>query len=167
MTGEGDHLGTPQYVVTSVLDTFDHTDDNQSLSLREAVDLANQAVGTQEIWLPAWNFVLTLDRGSLTSDVDTAFGDLDIKESLIVRGVADQTSVAWKPGIVDAVFELLGDCSRDGIVNAADYTVWCDTLGSTTDLRADGDDDGVVDADDYTIWTQNFGHTLQLFDVLV
>jgi hypothetical protein len=57
--------------------------------------------------------------------------------------------------------------NRDGIVDTVDYTVWQDTLGSTTDLRADGDDDGVVDQDDYTIWHQNFGHTLQLFDVLL
>ena len=34
---------------------------------------------------------------------------------------------------------LTGDYNHDGIVSAADYTVWRDTLGSTTDLRADGD----------------------------
>ena len=32
-----------------------------------------------------------------------------------------------------------GDYNRDGTVNAADYTVWRNTLGSTTDLRANGD----------------------------
>jgi arabinogalactan endo-1,4-beta-galactosidase len=30
----------------------------------------------------------------------------------------------------------VGDYNRDGVVDAADYTVWRDTLGSTTDLRA-------------------------------
>ena len=34
---------------------------------------------------------------------------------------------------------LPGDYNFDGIVDAADYTVWVDTKGSTTDLRADGD----------------------------
>ena len=71
LSAAGDHLGTPQYVVTTVADTFDHTNDAESLSIREAVDLANQAAGTQEIWIPAWSFVLTRDRGGLTSDVDT------------------------------------------------------------------------------------------------
>ncbi len=52
-----------------------------------------------------------------------------------------------------------GDYNGDGIVDAADYTVWRDTLGSTSDLRADGDDSGTVDAGDYTVWTSHFGST--------
>ena len=36
----------------------------------------------------------------------------------------------------------LGDYNQDGTVDAADYTVWRDTLGSTTDLRANGDNTG-------------------------
>ena len=50
-----------------------------------------------------------------------------------------------------------GDYNFDGIVNAADYTVWRDTLGSTTDLRADGDHDLVVDGGDYDTWLSKFG----------
>jgi GH35 family endo-1,4-beta-xylanase len=52
-----------------------------------------------------------------------------------------------------------GDFNYDGIVNAADYTVWRDTLGSTTDLRADADGDGMVDSGDYAIWQSKFGTT--------
>jgi hypothetical protein len=60
---------------------------------------------------------------------------------------------------------LPGDYNTDGVVNGADYTVWRDTLGSTTDLRADGSSptpgvpDGVVDECDYAFWKANFGHT--------
>jgi hypothetical protein len=50
-----------------------------------------------------------------------------------------------------------GDYNGDGVVNAADYTVWRDTLGSTTDLRADGNGDGIIDAADYSAWTTNYG----------
>ena len=50
-----------------------------------------------------------------------------------------------------------GDYNGDGIVNAADYTIWRQTLGSTTDLRADGNGDLVIDAGDYNIWSSNFG----------
>lgn len=176
--GAGDHLGTPHYVVTTVADTFNHADNVESLSIREAVDKANTTAGVQEIWIPAWNFVLTRDRttyggGSLT-DIDAAFGDLDIKESLIIRGVAERTSIAWKAGIVDEVFDLLGDYNHDGqpdfnYVSSADYTIWQSQNGSTGDYEefsADGDDDGDVDQDDYNIWLQNFGQALQLFDVL-
>ncbi|MEM1028469.1 MAG: dockerin type I domain-containing protein [Planctomycetota bacterium] len=57
---------------------------------------------------------------------------------------------------------LAGDYNGDGSVNAADYTVWADNFGSTTDLRADGNDDGAVNAADYTIWADNFGVTASL-----
>ena len=52
---------------------------------------------------------------------------------------------------------VVGDYNGDGIVDAADYTVWRDTLGSTTALQADGDNNGVIDADDYLVWASRFG----------
>lgn len=55
-----------------------------------------------------------------------------------------------------------GDYNGDGIVDAADYTIWRDTLGSTTDLRANGDNTGasagVIDQADYAFWKANFGN---------
>ena len=56
---------------------------------------------------------------------------------------------------------VAGDYNDNGIVDAADYTIWRDTLGSTTDLRANGDNTGaianVIDLADYTVWKANFG----------
>lgn len=170
VSGPGDHQGTPQYVVTTVLDTLDHSDDIESTSVREAVDLANTTTGVQEIWIPAWKFVLTRDRGILASDIDIAFGDLDVEGSLIVRGVADHTSIAWKPGINDRVFDLLGDYNHDGTADTGDYVIWQmqnDSSGDYEEFVADGDDDGDVDQNDYNIWSQHYGNTLQLFDVSV
>lgn len=82
--------------------------------------------------------------------------------------------VQWQAGIVDEVFDLLGDYNDGGqanygAVSSADYTIWRDQNGSVSDLEqfaADGDDDGDVDQDDYTIWQQNFGHTLKLIGLL-
>jgi len=57
--------------------------------------------------------------------------------------------------------EVAGDYNDDLIVDAADYTVWRDTLGSTSDLRANGDNTGtsagVIDQADFDFWKLNFG----------
>jgi Bacterial pre-peptidase C-terminal domain len=58
-----------------------------------------------------------------------------------------------------AQFPSLGDYNVDGVVDAADYTVWGDALGATSDLRADGDNDGIVDAGDFDVWRRHFGMT--------
>lgn len=51
-----------------------------------------------------------------------------------------------------------GDYNGNGVVDAADYTVLRDSLGSTgAGLPADGNGDGVVDTADYTFWAARFG----------
>jgi mannan endo-1,4-beta-mannosidase len=52
-----------------------------------------------------------------------------------------------------------GDYNGDGTVDAADYTVWRDSLGSTEDLAADGNINGQVDEGDYDVWKEHFGET--------
>jgi hypothetical protein len=56
---------------------------------------------------------------------------------------------------------IFGDYNKDGHVDAADYTVWRDTLSETgtdvADLPADANHNYVVDDADYLIWKQNFG----------
>ncbi|WP_146395902.1 hypothetical protein [Pseudobythopirellula maris] len=54
---------------------------------------------------------------------------------------------------------VAGDYNGNGVVDAADFTVWRDTLGSQSDLRADGNGDLIVDEDDYDLWVSNFGQT--------
>ena len=53
---------------------------------------------------------------------------------------------------------ITGDYNHDGVVDAADYSVWRDTLGSTSSLAADGNNNHVIDSGDYTIWKTNFGN---------
>lgn len=48
------------------------------------------------------------------------------------------------------------DFNGDGIVDAADYTVWRDALGSSL-AAADANGDGTVDGLDYAVWRANFG----------
>jgi hypothetical protein len=64
--------------------------------------------------------------------------------------------------VVTGSVELLpGDYNQNGIVDAADYTVWHDSLGDVgQDLPADGDRNGVVDRADYNVWKGSLGATL-------
>lgn len=173
--GTGDYLGTPTIVVTSMADTFDHSNDTESLSLREAIDKANTTAGSQEIWLPAWNFVLTRQRTTAPNqtELNISEGDLEITKSLVLRGAGGVSGPAakvnWMSGAVaDKVFELVGDYNSNGEVDTADYVMWASEQNQTgSNLPADGDDDGDVDANDYTIWSQNYSRTLQLFDIAV
>lgn len=52
-----------------------------------------------------------------------------------------------------------GDYNRNGVVDAADYSVWRDAV-STGDLAADGDGDLDIDADDRAIWASALGSGL-------
>ncbi len=58
--------------------------------------------------------------------------------------------------------ELPGDYNRDGMVDAADYTVWRDVLGATVPYfsLADGDGNGVISGVDYQVWRSHFGESL-------
>jgi hypothetical protein len=66
--------------------------------------------------------------------------------------------------IPDLFPRLVGDYNLDGTVDAVDYTVWRNTLGSMTDLRANGDNSGasfaLIDDADYLAWKNNYGATL-------
>ncbi len=51
-----------------------------------------------------------------------------------------------------------GDYSDNGVVDAADYTVWRDHLGQTFQLTNEGPfTPGEVTAEDYTFWKEQFG----------
>jgi GH35 family endo-1,4-beta-xylanase len=57
---------------------------------------------------------------------------------------------------------VLGDYNHNGMVDAADYTVWRDTFGRavTVGVGADGNGDGLIDAEDFNVWRQHFGQKL-------
>ncbi|TWT32290.1 Calcineurin-like phosphoesterase [Posidoniimonas corsicana] len=56
---------------------------------------------------------------------------------------------------------LPGDFNADGVVDAADFTVWRDNLQQVGEsMPADADGDGAVGHSDYLIWRANFGRSL-------
>jgi hypothetical protein len=55
---------------------------------------------------------------------------------------------------------LAGDYNGNGVVDAADYSVWRNSMGDVgSGLAADGDGNGRIDDADYTVWKSNFGDT--------
>lgn len=58
--------------------------------------------------------------------------------------------------LVNLLAPITGDSNSDGSVDAADYVLWRNTVGSTTDLRADANLNGIVDAPDYQLWRSSF-----------
>jgi hypothetical protein len=53
-----------------------------------------------------------------------------------------------------------GDYNRDYVVDSLDYTVWRNSLGSTTNLWADGNANLQIDDGDLNVWKQNYGASL-------
>jgi hypothetical protein len=85
--------------------------------------------------------------------------DGDVQESVVIDIGAYEAQ-----GVPES---LPGDYNRNGIVDAADYTVWRDTLGAgglVPLTGADGDGNGAVDVVDYRVWKSHFGAVLPLPD---
>lgn len=56
-----------------------------------------------------------------------------------------------------------GDYNQNGVVDAADYVLWRETLGQVAAPAgngADGNSNGTIDSGDYTFWRAHFGNIL-------
>ena len=112
----------------------------------------NQSIATPVLTLNPGD-VFNLGKLYLGGTQDLSFNYLVAGQATAAAGVVIYE--AYSAGVA-------GDYNADGNVNAADYTIWRDTLGSTTDLRANGDNNGAsankIDAADYVFWKANFGN---------
>jgi hypothetical protein len=102
--------------------------------------------------------------GSLTlapaesAGLGTAFavaGQHDLEFYYVPVGATELTR-----GFVDYVTAIRGDFNGDNRVDAADYTLWRDNLGASTEdafAPGTGSGNGVVDLADYTLWRSSFG----------
>jgi hypothetical protein len=53
-----------------------------------------------------------------------------------------------------------GDFNGNGSVDAADYIIWRNTLGTTANLSADGNANHIIDPADYDLWQSRFGQPI-------
>jgi hypothetical protein len=96
-----------------------------------------------------------LDFGALTGTFASAIlPTLDL-------GLRWDTSALLTQGVLEVVSGLAADFNSDGVVDAADYTLWRNALGTTgVGLAADANGDLRVDGSDYLVWKGQFGASL-------
>jgi hypothetical protein len=101
------------------------------------------------------------DGFSPTGSFDVLTANVLVNQGLTLGGPDASLfslSVDTTNGIIRLSAGLVGDYNDNGVVDAADYVVWRDSLGlSGPNLAADGDGDTQVDNDDYLLWRSNFG----------
>lgn len=96
-------------------------------------------------------------------DFDSAADGKNALLSFTATTAGDYTiTVAAQSGQGEYLVRFGGDYNRNGVVDAADFTVWRDTNGQTVTpgSGADGNGDGTIDASDYLVWINNFGLSL-------
>ncbi len=65
----------------------------------------------------------------------------------------------WSP-IAFAIPALPGDYNNDGSVDAADYVVWRDAVGTNVSLTNEAATPGFADVEDYAVWKHYYGRRL-------
>lgn len=84
--------------------------------------------------------------------------EADATGQVVGYAYENQLGQAIAAGDVGTPPAVPGDYNSDGIVNAADYTVWRDHLGQTFSLpNRDGTNSGAINTADYTFWVNHFG----------
>jgi hypothetical protein len=130
--------------------------------------LSNDAVTSVDLTNPVLEYDFTVSGQS--ADFDMSDNTIAIPDGIrsfdltfISGGALSATGTIYVDDISVALVTataLAGDYNHNGVVDAADYTVWRNSFGqSGAGLAADGNGDGQVDQLDYSIWIGHFGDT--------
>jgi glucose/arabinose dehydrogenase len=129
-------------------------------------------------WSRSWFWEVKLDQNGQLLKINRIFSELAFKRPIETELGPDGALYVLEWGtnfggnnpdaklvrvdFVGNLPNLSGDYNKNNLVDAADYTVWRDTLGQsglTPFAGADGSGNGVVDMADYNVWNANFGRT--------
>lgn len=118
-------------------------------------------IGVYDLWLAKFTYDLNNPPTSANDGVFNGWEIWQWSDSTTVPGISGNVDGDVYDGTQQQLLGELsaknpGDFNRNGVVDAADYTLYRDTLGSTTDLRADGDVSLGVTSADLPIWSANF-----------
>ena len=162
-------------------DTVDLGNSTASVSFAGGVSLASVATTTLEIggllsgefdqFLVGGNIEIDGDLiVSLTNGFTPSLGD--VFEIITAANVLGQFDGVFLPGSgyelvysatavqLVATSDLSGDYNNDGVVDAADYTVWRDNEGAPAGTLLNDADGGMIGQAQYDTWVANFGASL-------
>jgi hypothetical protein len=162
---ELENLGTNSSGVTSTLAT-DMNEAGIAVGFAEKY-VAGSSVGNRAVvWLPDGSVIDLNDLGVVANSLDGTWllnKALAISDNGWVAGIGEFTPTVGQPytrGWVAQLNLLPGDYNGNGIVDAADYTVWRDHLGQNYSLQnRDPSASGPIGASDYAYWVAHFGQS--------
>lgn len=143
--------------------------DTLIFSIRQIVDPMDPdgyyATGSELFVLDSLGTVDFLKHGGHVWDHAFALSEFAVsgfEDQRFEFGVLDINAIeAIGEGVEEPSVGLPGDFNGDGKVDAGDYTVWRDNLGTADPLAGNGDETGgsfgLVDIDDYLLWKTNYG----------
>jgi hypothetical protein len=153
--------GIPMWSAEMLLDFSQARNESQFANIAHSnglfeFDYVAGDAGEQEltIMIPAdWDDArlnsITVDGNTILWSIENIKG---IEYAMFTPQIAQAHIVA------SYLVSLPGDYNANGIVDAADYTVWRDNLGSAISLP--NDDTAGVGLDDFSRWKTNFGQTV-------
>jgi hypothetical protein len=152
--------------IDNTFTTTSHPDNPNVLSLGQVSIASAAAGGTVSLANP--NLAAFLNLAAYYQGEES--GEL---VTLILQQTNDATMASFysKEGdamlaprlVIDALLAsapiLAGDYNDDGVVDAADYTLWRDNLGAAAGTLANDADGGQIGPAQYNSWVANFGAT--------
>lgn len=153
-----DGIGAEHFLETDALPTDEWTHLAVTLGGNTAILYVNgePRVAGQVLWDPS-DFSPTNNYIGKSQFNDPLFDGV-IDDFQVFDYALDATQIV---GLIEVLSS--GDFDGDGVVDAADYTVWRDNLGSVGGLpysAGDANGDGDVTQADYEIWRAHYGQVL-------
>ncbi|MEX2168375.1 MAG: NHL repeat-containing protein [Pirellulales bacterium] len=144
--------------VTSGIDSILEFDGNTGEFVRVFASGEGLSKPRGIVFGPNGNLFVTNDNTDAVTQFDGATGTF-IDAFAVGSGLDHPYDLVFKPAAVPE--HIVGDYNRNGIVDAADYTIWRDQFGTLVEegTGPDGNNNGFVDSFDRLIWRESFGRT--------
>ena len=175
VAGENDFIGAAEHEISEVMGRYGIGQNAGTLGRYSPIDLFRYASPGMLDLAPANGAYFSIDGGNTVIHTFNGPNGGDLSDWL-KGAIADSydagptlgsemTVSAGDVTLMDVIGydaagpPVPGDYNHNGIVDAADYTIWRDTLGQTgMGLSADGNGNGSIDSGDYDLWKANFGN---------